>query len=393
VDFAIVSLNVWALPWPFASDTAPRMDAIGRRLAALEADVFAFQEVWTGDARARLVDGGRRSGHVHAWHPPATPGGGLLVLSRHPIRSARFTRFALGGLPQRVHHGDYYGGKGIAQVTLATPTGPLCVAVTHFNASYGRHGIEDEYRGHRCAQVIDVAWALRDVEAPVVLGGDLNAYETDPEVRILLGLSGLTDVAAALDRRQETVLPFSPYRPNENPPGPRIDYVLSRSGRARGLHPGGIERVLHEEFEIEGRRATYSDHIGLRAALEVDDHGASTHAPSAEAVALARNLLEEGRERARVRRDAHRALAMGSGLTALALLAGARSTKTSRRGLLRAGLYAAGGLGILGTGGLAALSEGYTPGAMRGYERAEQQLAAFSGTNPVQGPARVTSRR
>jgi endonuclease/exonuclease/phosphatase family metal-dependent hydrolase len=383
VHFAIVSLNVWALPWSLASDTGPRMDAIGRRLAELDADAFAFQEVWTADARARLVDAGRRSGHIHIWHHPETRGGGLLVLSRHPIRSARFTRFALGGLPQRIHHGDYYGGKGVAQVTLATPAGPICVAVTHFNASYGRHGVEDEYRGHRCAQAIDVAWALRNVEAPVVLGGDLNAYETDAEVRILLGLSGLTDVAAALDRRQETVLPFSPYRPNENPPGPRIDYVLSRSGRTRGLQPGDIARVLHEEFEVEGRRATYSDHTGLRASFEVDDRGAPPQPPSAEAVALARDLLEEGRERARVRRNAHRGLAMGSWLSVLALLAAARSAKTSRRGALRAGLYAAAGLGLLGASGLTALSEGYTPGAMRGYDRAEQQLAALSGLNPI----------
>lgn len=359
------------------------MDAIGRRLPELEADVFAFQEVWTADARARLVDAGRRSGHIHAWHHRSTRGsGGLLVLSRHPVRSAQFTRFALGGLPQRVHHGEYFAGKGVAQVTLATPAGPLCVAITHLSASYGRHGIEDDYRGHRCAQVIDVAWALRNIEAPVVLGGDLNAYETDAEVRILLGLSGLTDVAAALDRRQETVLPFSPYRPNENPPGPRIDYVLSRSGRARGLQPGDIERVLDEEFEVEGRRATYSDHTGLRAGFELDDHGAPAPPQSAEAVALARDLLEEGRERARVRRDAHRVLATSSGLSVLALLAAARGVETSRRGALRAGLYAAAGLGLLGAGGLAALSEGYTPSAVRGYQRAEQQLAAFSGPMP-----------
>ncbi len=383
MHFAAVSLNVWALPWPFASDTASRMDAIGRRLPELEADVFAFQEVWTADARARLIDAGRRSDHIHFWHQQATQGGGgLLVLSRHPIRSAQFTRFALGGLPQRVHHGEYYAGKGVARVTLATPAGPLCVAVTHLNASYGRHGIEDEYRGHRCAQVIDVAWALRNIGAPVVLGGDLNAYETDPEVRILLGLSGLTDVAAALDRRQETVLPFSPYRPNENPPGPRIDYILSRSGRARGLQPGEIERVLDEEFEAEGRRATYSDHTGLRAGFELDDQGTPASPPSAEAVELARDLLEEGRVRAQVRRDEQRVLAVGSGLSVLALLAAARSLETSRRGALRAGLYAAGGLGLLAAGGLATLSEGFTPSAVRGYDRAEQQLAALSGPIP-----------
>lgn len=375
----MVSLNAWALPWPLASDTAPRMEAIGRRLPSLEADVFAFQEVWTADARTRLLDAGRSAGLVHAWHGRATGGGGgMLVLSRHPVRSAWFTQFALGGLPQRVQHGDYYANKGVVRITLATPSGALCVAVTHLHPSYGRHGIEDEYRGHRCAQVIEVAWTLRDVEAPVVLAGDLNAYDNQPETRILLGLAGLTDVAAALDRRRETVLPFSPYQPDENPPGPRLDYVLCRSGRARGLQPRSIERVLDEEFEIEGRRATYSDHAGLRAVFELDDRGAPSPVPSAGAVALARDLLEEGRQRARGRRNEQRALAAGAGVSVLALLGAARRAKASRRGAMRAGLLAAGGLGLLGAGGLVTLSEGFTPSLMRGYERAEEQLSALA---------------
>lgn len=377
--FAIVSLNVWALPWSLASDTPARMEAIGSRLPDLDADVFAFQEVWTAAARAPLVAAGRASGHAHVWQPESTWGnGGLLLLSRHPIRSARFSRFALGGLPQRLNHADYYAGKGVLRVELATPAGPLCVAVTHLHAGYGRHGPDDEYRGHRAAEAIDVAWALHEVTTPLVLAGDLNAYEDDPETRILRGLSGLTDTAVALDHRQETVLPFSPYRPNEKPPGPRIDYVLFRGGRARSLSPRSIERVLDEEFVLDGRPATYSDHAGLRAEFESEEQPGPPPGPSPRALALAEKLLAEGRERAYRRQAEQRALAGGAGAGALALLVAAPRVTASRRGVLRAGLYASAGLGLAGAGGWAALSEGFTPVELAGYQLAEQRLAAFA---------------
>ena len=76
----VATLNVWALPDPLAPDVGARMRAIGERLASLELDVAAFQEVWTVDARHRLVAAGEQAGLVHAWHAKPSFGGGLLVL-------------------------------------------------------------------------------------------------------------------------------------------------------------------------------------------------------------------------------------------------------------------------------------------------------------------------
>ncbi|HKJ24105.1 MAG TPA: endonuclease/exonuclease/phosphatase family protein, partial [Myxococcota bacterium] len=117
----LATLNVWALPAGIARDVAPRMDAISARLAELELDAAALQEVWTEEARAALVEGGRRAGLLHAWHRPEAFGGsGLLLLSRRPLGDPTFQAYTLRGLPQRIQHGDYWGGKGFVVATLDT---------------------------------------------------------------------------------------------------------------------------------------------------------------------------------------------------------------------------------------------------------------------------------
>ena len=71
----VATLNVWALP-PLAPSVGPRMRAIGRRLASLDLDAMALQEVWTEGARERLIAAGPEAGLPHAWHHPAAFGGG-----------------------------------------------------------------------------------------------------------------------------------------------------------------------------------------------------------------------------------------------------------------------------------------------------------------------------
>jgi hypothetical protein len=95
VRLRVATLNVWAIPL-LSERIGSRMREIGRRLAALELDAIAFQEVWTPGARRRLVEAGREAGLGYAWHRNRLIlGSGLLVLSRLPIEGADFDRFTL----------------------------------------------------------------------------------------------------------------------------------------------------------------------------------------------------------------------------------------------------------------------------------------------------------
>ena len=109
---------------PLGTDVLPRMRAIGAALPALELHVAAFQEIWDAQARAELIAAGHRAGLMHSWHRPrAAAGSGLLVLSRYPIQASRFEAFELGGLPEAIHHSDYWGGKGFVELTIDSDVG------------------------------------------------------------------------------------------------------------------------------------------------------------------------------------------------------------------------------------------------------------------------------
>ena len=160
MNIRVATLNVWGLP-PLSPRVPERMAAIGDRLASLDLDVAAFQEVWTADARRILRTAGHRAGLVHAWHKHASLGGsGLVVLSRVPIDSVRFEGFELGGVPERLDHGDFYAGKGFVSIRLNTEVGPVTFIDTHLHAVYSGP-IARQYQAHRIGQIVQSVGRVR----------------------------------------------------------------------------------------------------------------------------------------------------------------------------------------------------------------------------------------
>ena len=351
------------------------MEAIGERLAALDADVVAFQEVWSPSARRRLVAAGRATGYTEIWSRSGSIGAsGMLVLSRLPIRESRFIRFALCGFPQDVTRGDYYGGKGIAILTLDTSAGPVALLSTHLIPHYGNYGPEDTYMGHRIAEVVELAGALEQIEIPAIVVGDFNFTEREPEYEVLEGLSGLTDVAAALERREETIIPGSSYRTNERPPGVRIDYVFVRDGVEHAAAPHTISRVLDETIEINGSPASYSDHAGLLAEINLGDARPSRPPLDAEAVARAAGYLREGRAKAELRRNNHLSVATGGGAAAMVAIGSASIAPISRRRLLRAALIGLPAVALASSASFGLVADRVGADELMGYDEVDGVL-------------------
>jgi endonuclease/exonuclease/phosphatase family metal-dependent hydrolase len=371
----VATLNVWALPEPLARSVEPRMRAIGARLASLDLDAIAFQEVWTEGARTRLVAAGRAAGLAHAWHPPYAFGGGLLVLTRLPIRSARFDAFAVRGDPARPDHPDYYGGKGWATLELETRVGPLLLVDTHLHAPY-RSDVAHAYRAQRVGQITELALASRQLPQPVVMLGDFKLRDDHPEHTILTGLTGMRDVAGELGTPVPTVLRSNPYRANSSKPDRRVDYVFVRDGSRDGLLPVRTERLFDERFEIGGAPASYSNHAGVLAELQlVAGAGQELTAASPHAVSLARRFLREGRQQVEQRRQGDRVLA-GAGLGAAALASlGVRDPRVSRRRLLRTALQVGAVLALTPGVGFSIVSEVLTPAEEAAFDRLAAQLA------------------
>jgi endonuclease/exonuclease/phosphatase family metal-dependent hydrolase len=369
----VATLNVWALPEPFSERLTGRMKAIGARMAELDLDVMAFQEVWTSEAHRRLRDAGRRVGMVHKWHNHSSLGGsGLLVLSRLPIEARRFDRFTLRGLPERVDHADYYGGKGFVQLRVQTDHGPFTFIDTHLHARY-RRDVSHGYRWHRAGQIVQLGMAAHETRDPIIAVGDFNFDEQQPEYAILTGLTGLRDVAAELDRRQPTVPTHNTYRPRSKN-ARRIDYVFARDGSERGLRPVRVDRVFDEPFDLGGSQASYSDHAGVVAELEISEDRRPLTPPDRDSIALAAQMLSEGRAEAEQRQQGQRAGAgIGLGCAALAAM-GVRSVDVSRRRLLRGSLQCA-ALAALAPGvGLSILSEMFVPSEIRAFDALANRL-------------------
>ena len=368
----VATLNAWALPEPLAADVEPRLRAIGAKLPELDADVVAFQELWTAPARARLVEAGLGAGLVHSWQSAGGIGdGGLLVLSRRPIERAEFEPFFLRGEAERLDHGEYWSGKGVARLRLAAAGAHLCFLDTHLHARYNQDAIH-RYRPHRVAQLVQlVSSALRHERDPVVLAGDLNFEEGDPEYRVLRGLSGLRDVAAELDRREPTTLATNPYREDTKLPSRRIDYVLVRDGAERGLVPRAVRRVFDEPIEIGGRWRSHSDHAGVLAELELAAPAArAPTAPDPRAIERARALLAEGRADARQRANESRTRSLvGVGAAGLAVASG-RLGPMNRRRFVRSAFRSTALVALAPAAAFGVLAEHYAPDEIRAFERA-----------------------
>ncbi len=379
----ILTLNTWGLPAPLSRLPETRMAEIGVRLRDLDVDVAAFQEVWTRGSRRALRAACAPAGLVHAWtNHVAFGGSGLLVLSRLPITSAHFERFSVRGRPERVDHGDYYGGKGFLRISLAHPEGPLSLYTTHLHARYA-DDVEHAYVPQRIAQIVQHASALWSAEEPTLAVGDFNFSESDVEHRVLCGLAALRDLAAELDQREATALHSNPYR-SAAKPDRRIDYVFARDGVHARVTPLRIARVLDEIFSLEGRAASVSDHAGLLAELEILPAGIGYLAPrSPAAIREARTWLARGRAEAAQRRAGARTFAgIGLACAGTVALGRQRLAPLSRRRLLRGGLGALALLAIPPSVGLSLVSEIVAPEEIRAFDALIARLEAAGPSDP-----------
>ena len=121
------TFNVWGLPETFGvgEDVTSRTREIARRLRASDLDVLLIQEAWTDAVRLILRAGARQAGFRVADGPGV--GGGLMTLSRLPIRDLRFEPFRFRGDPERLAQGEFFGGKGFQTLTLEGEHGPVSV--------------------------------------------------------------------------------------------------------------------------------------------------------------------------------------------------------------------------------------------------------------------------
>lgn len=384
------TFNVWGLPETFGvgEDVTSRTREIARRLADAELDVLLIQEAWTEPVRRTLRAGARAAGFHVADGPGA--GGGLMTLSRLPIRDVRFERFAFRGDPERLASGEFLGGKGFQTVRIEADHGPLTVVNTHLHARYRRERPRLN-AAVRVAQLLQLLRRLAETEGSVVIGGDFNCADGDLEYEVFRGLSGAFELGGG--GRHPTLSRANYYKRHRSGADKRIDFLFVRPAADHAWRARDARLLFAETARIRQIDRSLSDHFGFRAELELlplvhPVAASSALPPDPDAVATAHRLLALADEEADRRGERHLATANALALAALGSASLRRLPAIGRRRLLRGVTTLLAGTAALPAAGFGALAHFDTRekrGAFADARDSLSRLAALSARGAAPG--------
>ncbi len=183
-------------------DNRRSTERIGEVVAAGDADIVCLQEVHSRLPQSQFVDQPKLLEKYLGL--PVTfqanlqigPGGyGLAVIARYPVGTVQ--NHLLPSVREQ---------RGVLEVRLDTPSGPLTVFCTHF-------GLSSEERLKQSARLAEL---VLGASYPVIVCGDFNEGPSAGGIRHLLTETGLSDADAQQNRRTYPVHALEE----------RIDYVF-----------------------------------------------------------------------------------------------------------------------------------------------------------------------
>ena len=211
-------------------DGQRRAERIAEVILAQDADIICLQEVHQRLPQSKFVD---QPGQFQKMLGlPVTfqanlriglGGYGLAVVSRYPVGTVQ--SHLLPSVREQ---------RGVLEVRLDAPNGPLSLFCTHF-------GLSGEERVKQAARLAEL---VSDASYPVIVCGDFNERSDAPAVRLLLERTELVDADAARDRWTYPV----------NALEARIDYIFHSPS------------LVCESVEVLDTEA--SDHLPVVAELE-----------------------------------------------------------------------------------------------------------------------------
>ncbi|KAA0202861.1 hypothetical protein HAZT_HAZT005777 [Hyalella azteca] len=166
----VLTLNIWGIPF-VSKDREARISAICQQIcSASEPFNFLFlQEVWSSQDYTTIAAKLKEVlPHSHFFYSGVV-GAGLCIFSKSPLTSIHFHPWSVNGLPHKVYHGDWWGGKGVGFCRTQVNGINFILATTH---------------------VLD--WCS-SADSVVILGGDLNCEPHEVPYRLLRDNAQLRD--------------------------------------------------------------------------------------------------------------------------------------------------------------------------------------------------------
>ncbi|XP_015112923.1 putative neutral sphingomyelinase [Diachasma alloeum] len=268
----VLTLNCWGIPY-VSRHRHKRMKAIAEQLASGDYDIVCLQEIWSvNDFTMIKYKTQDKLPHSHYFYSGVL-GSGICLLSRYPIQDVMFHKWSLNGYVHKIHHGDWFGGKGVGLCRLKVHDANINVYVAHLHAEYDTEN--DEYSAHRVLQAFDMAQFIRMTRQgadATILGGDLNTGPQDLAYQIISGIASLVDACSSIHSDVGTSeCANNSYTPKKAakqlPQGKRIDHILYLGSKNFKLE------VLkcHQPFpsRIPNENVSYSDHEAVAAEFKL----------------------------------------------------------------------------------------------------------------------------
>ncbi|XP_014211102.1 putative neutral sphingomyelinase [Copidosoma floridanum] len=268
----VLTLNCWGIPY-VSKNRLNRMNAIADKLTSEDCDIVCLQEVWSINDY-RLIKGKTREKLPYShYFFSGVLGSGVCMFSRYPIDDVIFHKWPLNGYVHKIHHGDWFGGKGVGLCRLKVHNLDVHVYIAHLHAEYCKEN--DEYTAHRVLQAFDTAQFIRMTKGgadAVILGGDLNTEPQDLAYKIICGVAGLMDACAkksgSLGTNECANNSYTDLRVAEKEPnGKRIDYILYMGSKNYKIEVNDFSQPF--PTRIPDTNFSYSDHEAIMASLKL----------------------------------------------------------------------------------------------------------------------------
>lgn len=261
----VATLNTRGIPLT-GSQLAVRYRAIGAAFEASDADVVAFQEVFTY-WHLRLLARRMTSFRHVAYRPSADgPAGGLVTFSRLPVSGHAYHGL---GFPARAPGLSWPARarawlKGVLVAQLPEPG--ACVVNTHPAANRdGDWSQANRFFPLHQGQLAVLAQVVNTAAAPSVVCGDFNVDRDSVLLRDFLSQTRLAD---AFGGQCPPTFHAEYLHPGER--GHCIDFILV----SPQIEAGTTQALFGDKQLLDGQLDYLSDHIGLYARLHrVPDEG------------------------------------------------------------------------------------------------------------------------
>ncbi|CAK9809840.1 Putative neutral sphingomyelinase [Anthophora quadrimaculata] len=271
VSINILTLNCWGIPY-ISKNRKARMAAIAKEFATDNYDIICLQEVWSvNDFKMIEAMTQEQLPYSHYFYSGVV-GSGICILSKFRIKNVMFHKWPLNGYVHKIHHGDWFGGKGVGLCRLQVHNMNINVYIAHLHAEYSRYN--DEYTAHRVLQAFDTAQFIKmtcgGVDS-VILAGDLNAESQDLAYKIICGIADLTDACStSLINMGTNECAGNSYTSSKLartfPEGKRIDYILYQSKNNVKIEVTNFQHPFPKL--VPYKNFSYSDHEAIMATLK-----------------------------------------------------------------------------------------------------------------------------